>query len=67
MLFVAFSLCLPAPAPAKVDITKVAAGTTIVINLLEIKATVTKAKRVAKNVKKTTIKVVKKITKTKGI
>jgi hypothetical protein len=57
-IFLAF--CLSASA-FKVDVTKLAAGTTILVNVLEIKSTVQKARTAAKAVKKTTVKVAKKV------
>jgi hypothetical protein len=53
-------ICTNAPA-LKVDVTKLAAGTTIFVNLLEIKTRIQQAKVAAKAVKKTTVKVVRKV------
>lgn len=50
------SLCWP-----KVDITKVAAATTIAVNVLEIKTTIRKARAAAHKTKGVAVKVVKKI------
>jgi hypothetical protein len=44
------ALCWPAPA-AKFTLTDAAAITTITVNVLDIKQTVTKARKVAKRVK----------------
>jgi hypothetical protein len=58
---VAISLLLATAATAKVNITTVAAGTTILINVLEIKTTISKARAAAKATKKAAVKVVKKV------
>ena len=54
------TLCLCASA-FKVDVTKLAAVTTITVNLLEIKTRIQQARTAAKAIKKTTVKVVKKV------
>jgi len=48
-------------AAAKVNITDVAAGTTIAINVLEIKSTVAKARAAARATKKAAVKVARKV------
>ena len=58
---VAVVALLCAPCAFAVNWTKVAAITTIAVNVLEIKATVTKAVKAARAVKTTTVKVVKKV------
>jgi hypothetical protein len=57
----AIALLLATAATAHVNITTVAAGTTILINVLEIKTTIARARAAAKAAKKTTVKVVKKL------
>ena len=54
------ALCLNASA-FKVDVTKLAAGTTIAVNLLEIKTRIQQVRAAAKTVKRTTVKAVKKV------
>jgi hypothetical protein len=44
-----------------INITDVAAGTTVAVNVLEIKSTVAKARAAAKATKKVAIKVAKKV------
>ena len=54
-------LCWAAqPAPA-INITGIAAGTTIAVNLLEIKANIAKVRAAAKATKRVTVKVAKKV------
>jgi hypothetical protein len=55
-------LCfLAIPAPAKITWTTAAAVSTIAVNVLDIKTTVSKAVKAAKAVKKGTVKVVRKV------
>lgn len=53
-------LTVPAAA-VKLNITDIAAGTTIAINVLEIKSTVAKARAAAKATKKAAVKVARKV------
>ena len=62
--FVCVCLCILAArdaAAAKINITDVAAATTIAINLLEIKSTVAKARAAAKATKRAAVKVARKV------
>ena len=59
--FVSVALLMVTAASAKINITTVAAATTIAVNALEIKATIAKARAAAKAAKKTVKKVVKKV------
>jgi hypothetical protein len=61
MRCVAIALLLATAATAHVNITTVAAGSTILVNALEIKTTIAKARAAAKKVKHVTVKVVKKV------
>jgi hypothetical protein len=54
------TFCLTASA-IKVDVTKLAAGTTILVNVLEIKTRIQQIKVAAKAVKKVTKKVARKV------
>jgi hypothetical protein len=55
-----FIVARDAPA-SKLNITNIAAGTTIAINVLEIKSTVAKARAAAKATKKAAVKVARKV------
>jgi hypothetical protein len=55
------AFCLSASA-FKLDVTKVAAGATIFVDVLEAKTIISNARKAAKAAKKTAVKVVKKVT-----
>ena len=57
----AIALLLSIAAAAKINVTTVAAVTTIAVNALEIKSTIAKARAAAKAGKKAVAKVVKKV------
>ena len=57
----AIALLLSIAATAKINVTTVAAVTTIAVNALEIKSTIAKARAAAKAGKKAVVKVVKKV------
>jgi hypothetical protein len=57
----AIALLLSIAATAKINVTTVAAVTTIAVNALEIKSTIAKARAAAKAGKKAVAKVVKKV------
>ena len=54
-------LLLASPGAARINISGVAAATTIAVNALEIKTTVAKARAAAKATKRVTVKVAKKV------
>ena len=58
-MFVLFC-CAAQPVPA-INITGIAAGTTIAVNLLEIRANIAKVRAAAKATKRVTVKVAKKV------
>ena len=58
---ISVGLLLVTAATAHINITTVAAATTIAVNALEIKTTIAKARAAAKVAKKTVKKVVKKV------
>ena len=58
---VSLALLFVTAASAHINITTVAAATTIAVNALEIKTTIAKARAAAKVAKKTVKKVVKKV------
>jgi hypothetical protein len=58
---IALLLYITGTASARVDITTVAAGTTIGVNLLEIKEHITAMKKAVKATKKVVVKAAKKV------
>lgn len=59
---VAIALLLAIAATAKINVTTVAAGATIFVDVLEAKTIISNARKAAKAAKKTAVKVVKKVT-----
>lgn len=57
----AVCLLFALPLAAKLDVTKVAAATTIAVNVLEIRQTVHKARVAAKTAKRGVVKAAKKV------
>jgi hypothetical protein len=61
VFFCAGILTVPTAQAVKINITNVAAATTIAINVLEIKSTAAKARAAAKATKKAAVKVARKV------